>query len=160
MVDTTISTSIHEKILREKCAFWWTILAIPSAVVFLAGGLALYLPWQLLVLHTVLALSLLYFFLSHGMHFGVRYVSFTWDHPAQLTSNLGSFAFMVSASLYLFFLILPVTILTALFFCGESDWLGYGTEFSIATILFFLLFVRSILRFGAKSLQRAANVIG
>ncbi|MCI5064202.1 hypothetical protein MRY87_00600 [bacterium] len=145
--------------LREKLFFWWCLFLLPVTIVFLAGALALYLPLPLLIGHAILSLSFSYLIFAMGLCYGARFVTFSWEHPAQLTSNLGNFAFLIAAGFRLILLLVPCCIITALYLMSKLEIADGKPHFAIAALLFFGIFLFWNYRFANTYLDKAARLL-
>lgn len=147
----------YASILKEKVFFWCFIFSLPTSVIFLAGALALQLPIILVAFQVVLGLSFSHLFFSLGIAFGTRHVDFNWEHPAQLTSNLGSFLFMAAGSVLLLASLVPVSIATVLYLLAEGNALDYQSGFGSAFVLFSALYLYWNFTYSQRLIRRAAK---
>ena len=124
-----------QRYLRAKLVFWIILFLPLTLVIYLAGALALQLSPLLILSNITIGSSLCLLYLSMGILFGVKYVNYQWDHPAQLTASFGNFYFMTLAMILSFLSLLPITLLV-----GLTSYLTYIDQvISIKNI--FILFV-------------------
>jgi ABC-2 type transport system permease protein len=151
--------------LRIKFYIWWIPIAIISTTVYVSGALALFSEPTIIFAQFLFGLSLSYGLVGLAMGFGTFFVTFDWDHVAQLSTNVGSVLYMLCSCLLLFITLLPSTILLVMYTLKShfnlpfSD-IQWNTFCSLTAILIAYLHymtTRWCLTRGARALERMNN---
>jgi ABC-2 type transport system permease protein len=100
-------------ILKTKFRAWFIPLASISSVVFISGAMALNADGPLVIASTIGGIILCYGLVGMGVGLGAVFSQFDWDYSAQLSTNLGSFLFMVASIVVLAIDLRPLGIMFA-----------------------------------------------
>jgi ABC-2 type transport system permease protein len=146
-------------ILRAKYFAWCIPTTLFSLVIFTSGGCALGLEPILIATTTVAGTIICHGLVALGIGMGARFARFDWTHSAQLTTNSGSFLYMLIGMLLVAINILPLTVV----FGGYILLPGVFRDHSATLVLFAsgigaLLLINVItgyiaLRIGARALR-------
>lgn len=141
--------------IRAKFVMWFAPLAIVACVVLTSGALAINATPRLILVSALSSTVLCYGLVGIAVGLGALYANFSWEHSAQLSTNVGAFLSMLASLLLILFSMLPLTILVLLRSMRET-----GVEFSsfgwLASVTFSAALLVSI-NFGAA---RWAMAIG
>jgi ABC-2 type transport system permease protein len=99
------------KMLRGKCRSWFVPVSIMGTVIFGSGAMALDAEGPLLLATCVASIILCYGLVSLAIGMGAIFSQFDWEHSSQISTNVGSFVFMVVSMLFLALNMIPLGML-------------------------------------------------
>jgi len=100
-----------EQILRAKCKSWFVPVATMGAVIFMSGAMALNAEEPLLLATFIAGLILCYGLVTLAVGLGAIFSQFDWEHSTQISTNVGSFVFMVVSIIILALDMIPLGML-------------------------------------------------
>lgn len=147
-----------KKILRAKLRSWVPPISIISGVVFISGAMALDADGPLLLASCASGVIMCYGLIALAIGLGSLLARFEWEYASQISTNMGSFIFMVISMLFLGVNLLPITfmygayiIVPELFPHPDSRLIVIGI--ALITLLIINKIIASIsLSIGAKAL--------
>lgn len=153
-----------KRFLIIKSILWFIPIAIISSVIFISGALTINVAPILIVYHEIICLLLCFGLTGTAIGLGAFFHQFDWENQAQLSTSLGSLAFMVAASLLVISSVVPSSLLLIF------RTLRISSESDISTSWYFLILIAIILiayinflafrwsiKAGAASLQRLGH---
>ncbi len=97
-----------EEVLRAKCKSWFVPVSVMGVVIFMSGAMALRAEGPLLLATCVASIILCYGLVSLAVGIGAIFSQFDWEHSSQVSTNVGSFVFMVVSIVFLALNMIPL----------------------------------------------------
>ena len=151
-----------KEILRAKCRCWLAPVTCMGVVIFASGAMALGAEGPLLISTCVAGAILCYGLVSLGVGMGAIFSQFEWEHSTQISSNVGSFIFMVVSMIFLALNMIPIVMMFGAYVMmpnlSESPQdvvILFGLSLSVLFALNRLL-AKWALSAGVKALEQAA----
>lgn len=99
------------EMLRGKCRSWFVPLSVIGAVIFGSGAMALDAEGPLLLATCIASIILCYGLVNLAIGMGAMFAQFDWEHATQVSTNVGSFVFMVVSLIFLALNMVPLGML-------------------------------------------------
>ncbi len=99
------------EMLRGKCRSWFVPVSIMGVVIFASGAMALNAEGPLLLATSVASVILCYGLVNLAIGMGAIFSQFDWEHASQVSTNVGSFVFMVVSMIFLALNMIPLGML-------------------------------------------------
>jgi ABC-2 type transport system permease protein len=99
------------EMLRSKCRSWFVPVSIMGTVIFGSGAMALDAEAALLFATCAASIILCYGLVNLAVGMGAIFSQFDWEHANQISTNVGSFAFMVVSMIFLALNLIPLGML-------------------------------------------------
>lgn len=99
------------EMLRGKCRSWFVPLSVMGTVIFGSGAMALDAEGPLLFATCIASIVLCYGLVNLAIGMGAMFAQFDWEHTTQVSTNVGSFVFMVVSLLFLALNMIPLGML-------------------------------------------------
>lgn len=99
------------EMLKSKCRSWFVPISIMGTVIFGSGAMALEAEAALLIATCVASIILCYGLVNLAIGMGAIFSQFDWEHANQVSTNVGSFVFMVVSMIFLALNLIPLGML-------------------------------------------------
>ncbi len=99
------------ELLRGKSRSWLVPVSIIGIVIFGSGAMALDAEGPLLLATCVASIILCYGLVNLAIGMGAIFSQFDWEHANQVSTNVGSFVFMVVSMIFLALNLIPLGML-------------------------------------------------
>jgi ABC-2 type transport system permease protein len=147
-----------EQILRAKCRSWFVPIATMGAVIFMSGAMALDAEEPLLLATLIASLILCHGLVTLAIGLGAIFSQFDWEHSTQISTNVGSFVFMVVSIIILALDMIPLGMLFGAYIImpeivqdsSQIAWI-FGLSLTALFVLNWLI-ARWVLAAGARAL--------
>jgi len=96
--------------LWGKFYLWFMVVGTLGALLFGVGSYALNPNFLLALLHSVYGIVVAIGVVSLAIGFGGLFANFSWEYQSQIAAGLGSFCFMITSVLLIFFSLSPTFI--------------------------------------------------
>ncbi|MCO6430740.1 MAG: hypothetical protein J5J00_07755 [Deltaproteobacteria bacterium] len=98
-------------VLYAKFLSWILPIAAISTVVMASGAMAVQADLDFIVLTIACAIFLSIGIVGLAIGFATAYASFEWEHPGQLSANIGSMLFIISSTVFTLVNLLPIAFM-------------------------------------------------
>jgi ABC-2 type transport system permease protein len=97
-----------DEMLRAKCKSWFVPVSIMGSVIFMSGAMALRAEGPLLLATCIASVILCYGLVHLAVGIGAIFSQFDWEYSSQVSTNVGSFVFMVVSVIFLALNMIPI----------------------------------------------------
>ncbi|MCB0335911.1 MAG: hypothetical protein KDD62_06380 [Bdellovibrionales bacterium] len=107
----SVSPLSTKEFLSIKFGIWYFPITCISLVVFISGALAIHVSPMMILFHAFMCVFLCYGMVGAAIGCGALFHQFDFEHQAQLSTSLGSLAYMIIASALVVITMLPSGLL-------------------------------------------------